>query len=110
MGTLNERIHACMKIDLWAFGIWNMSEYLQSSLPPQPGFVLFICIKACPLALDLNLLIGKDAPEVASGLIIAASTTKASLIVIVVKFLQEDDWTLKLWNSPQKSQQNTEGA
>lgn len=70
MGTLNERIHACMKIDLWAFGIWNMSEYLQSSLPPQPGFVLFILHKSLPLALDLNLLIGKDAPEVASGLIV----------------------------------------
>ena len=47
-----------------------MSEYLQSSLPPQPGFVLFILHKSLPLALDLNLLIGKDAPEVASGLIV----------------------------------------
>jgi len=47
-----------------------MSEYLQSSFPPQPGFVLFILHKSLPLALDLNLLIGKDAPEVASGLIV----------------------------------------
>ena len=34
------------------------------------GFVLFILHKSLPLALDLNLLIGKDAPEVASGLIV----------------------------------------
>lgn len=97
-----------MKMNLWAFGIWNMSEYLQSSLPPQPGFVLFILHKSLPLALDLNLLIGKDALEVASGLIV--QLYKASLIVIVVKFLQEDDWTLKLWNSPRNLQQNTEGV
>ena len=48
-----------------------MSEHLQSSpAAPQPGFVLFILHKSLPLALDLNLLIGKDAPELASGMIV----------------------------------------
>lgn len=48
-----------------------MSEYLQSRpAVPQPGFVLFILHKSLPLALHLNLLIGKDAPELASGTIV----------------------------------------
>lgn len=53
-------------------GFWYL-EYVRTfvSIPfSQPGSVLFILHKSLPLTLDLNLLMGKYASELASGNIV----------------------------------------